>query len=102
MVKQLASAEVASPATNARRKRKRRKMEEFEIDWIPEDTGAPCEVDDCFLDVPAHTIDKICKAKFGHTNWARMAQMSPEDLIGNPHEFDYENGVIFFKNAHMV
>jgi hypothetical protein len=28
--------------------------------------------------------------------------MSPEDLVGNPHEFDYENGVIFFKNAHMV
>ena len=44
----------------------------------------------------------MCKAKFGHTNWARMGQMSPEDLVGNPHEFDYENGVIFFKNAHMV
>jgi hypothetical protein len=28
--------------------------------------------------------------------------MSPEELVGNPHEFDYENGVIFFKNAHMV
>ena len=31
-----------------------------------------------------------------------MGQLSPEDLLGNPHEFDYENGVIFFKNAHMV
>ncbi len=51
---------------------------------------------------PAHTIDKICKKKFGHTNWARMGQMSPEDLLGNPHEFDYENGVIYFENAHMV
>ena len=77
-------------------------MDEFEIEWIPEDTGAPYEADDVFLDVPAHTIDKMCKAKFGHTNWARMGQMSPEDLIGNPHEFDYENGVIYFKNAHMV
>jgi hypothetical protein len=44
----------------------------------------------------------LCKAKFGHTNWARMGQMSPEELVGNPCEFDYDNGVIFFKNAHMV
>ena len=42
----MASVEVASPATNARRKRKRRKMEEFEIDWIPEDTGPPYEADE--------------------------------------------------------
>ena len=39
-------------------------MEEFEIDWIPEDTGAPYEADECFNDVPAHTIDKICKSKY--------------------------------------
>ena len=76
--------------------------EEFEIDWIPEDTGAPYEAEDIHPDIPAHTIDKLCKLKFGHTNWARMGQMSPEDLVGNPCEFDYENGVIFFKNAHMV
>lgn len=75
--------------------------EEFEIDWIPEDTGAPYEADDT-VKIPAHTIDKLCKKKFGHTNWARMEQMSPEDLAGNPHEFDYENGVIYFKNAYMV
>ena len=98
----MASVEVASQVTSVKRKRKKRKMEEFEIDWIPEDTGAPYEADECFLDIPAHTLDKMCKAKFGHTNWARMGQMSPEDLVGNPHEFDYENGVIFFKNAHMV
>jgi|TARA_Y100000401_G_scaffold71820_1_gene57869 hypothetical protein len=79
-------------------------IDEFEIDWIPEDTGAPYEVDmtTTTIELPAHSIDKLCKKKFGHTNWARMGQMSPEDLIGNPHEFDYENGVIFFKNAHMV
>ena len=76
--------------------------EEFEIDWIPEDTGAPYEAEDIHPDIPALTIDKLCKLKFGHTNWARMGQMSPEDLVGNPCEFDYENGVIFFKNAHMV
>jgi hypothetical protein len=97
-VNQLASVEVASQATSAKRRKRKRRMDEFEIDWIPEDTGA----DELFLDIPAHTIDKLCKAKFGHTNWARMGQMSPEELVGNPHEFDYENGVIFFKNAHMV
>ena len=34
---------------------------ELEIDWIPEDTGAPYEAEDVFVDVPAHEIDKICK-----------------------------------------
>ena len=77
-------------------------MDEFEIEWIPEDTGAPYEADDILPDIPSHSIDKLCKAKYSLTNWARMGQMSPEDLLGNPHEFDYENGVIFFKNAHMV
>ena len=77
-------------------------MDEFEIEWIPEDTGAPYEAVDPLIDIPAHTIDKICKKNYGHTNWARMGQMSPEDLVGNPHVFDYENGVIYFENAHMV
>jgi len=71
-------------------------MEEFEIEWIPEAANEP------LIDVPAHTIDKICKKKYGHTNWARMGQMSPEELIGNPCDFDYDNGVIYFKSAHMV
>ena len=75
---------------------------EFEIYWIPEDTGAPYEAEDVFSDMPAHTVDKICKTKYGHTNWARMGLMSPEDLVGNPHEFDYENGIIYFKNANLV
>ena len=76
--------------------------DEFEIDWIPEDTGAPYEADDKFPEVPAHTIDKLCKKKYGHTNWAIMGLMTPEELIGNPHEFDYENGIIYFKNANLV
>ena len=78
---------------------------EFEIDWIPEDTGPPYEVDmtkPVLNDLPAHSIDKLCKKKYGHTNWARMGQMTPEELIGNPHEFDYENGIIYFKNANIV
>ena len=64
----MASVEVASQAINVKRKRRRKRMDEFEIDWIPEDTGAPYEADECFNDVPAHTIDKICKSKYGHTN----------------------------------
>ena len=77
-------------------------IEEFEIDWIPEDTGAPYEANDSFPDIPAHTIDKLCKTKFGHTNWARMGLISPEELVGNPCEFDYENGIIYFKKAYLV
>ena len=75
---------------------------EFEIDWIPEDTGAPYEAEDVFVDVPAHTIDKICKQKYGHTNWARMGVMTPTDLVGNPCEFDYTNGVIYFNNEILI
>lgn len=80
-------------------------MDEFEIDWIPEEMETPKNIPgviDALSEVPPHTVDKLCKAKFGHTNWARMGQMSPEELLGNPHEFDYENGIIYFKNSHLV
>jgi hypothetical protein len=81
-------------------------MDEFEIEWIPEDTGAPyTEVDmtePSFSEIPAHTVDKICKKKFGHTNWARLSQMSPTDLIGNPSEIDYAEGIIYFKHKTLV
>ena len=53
------SAKTNIDAAKLARKRKRRKMEEFEIDWIPEDTGAPYEAVE--EDIPAHTIDKIRK-----------------------------------------
>jgi len=76
--------------------------DEFEIEWIPEDTGAPYEADDALPEIPSHTIDKMCKRKFGHTNWARFDKMTPAELAGNPHEFDYENGIIYFKNAYLV
>ena len=77
-------------------------FDEFEIEWLPEDTGAPYEVDMLQSDTPAHTVDKWCKEKYGHTNWARMGMMSPEELHGNPHEFDLTQGIIYFKNARMV
>jgi hypothetical protein len=28
--------------------------------------------------------------------------MSPEELMGNPHDFDFDEGIIYFKNAHLV
>ena len=79
-------------------------FDEIEIEWIPEDTGAPYEVDmtRVEIDTPAHIIDKWCKEKYGHTNWARMGVMSPEQLLGNPHEFDFDEGIIYFKNALLV
>ena len=49
-----------------------------------------------------YQIDKICKRKYGHVNWARFDKITPKELLGNPHEFDYENGVVYFKNAYLV
>ena len=76
-------------------------IEEFEIDWIPEEDSSSV-IEDLAINIPAHTIDKMCKQKYGHTNWARIDLMSPNELLGNPHEFDYENGIIYFKNAYLV
>ena len=55
-----------------------------------------------FVDMPAHLVDKICKKKFGHTNWARMSQMSPIELAGNPCDIDYVEGIVYFKNRTLV
>ena len=80
-------------------------MDTIEVDFIPEDTGAPYEADmtePIPSDIPAHVVDKICKKKFGHTNWARMSQMSPVELIGNPCEIDYTEGIIYFKHARRI
>ena len=80
--------------------------EELEIDWIPEDTGAPyTEVDMTELppsDMPSHIADKLCKKKFGHTNWARLSQLSPTEMIGNPCEIDYVEGIVYFKNRTLI
>ena len=75
--------------------------EEFDITWIPE--GAEEDGDRMVeIDLPANTVDRICKKKYGHTNWAWMGQMTPTDLVGNPCEFDYTNGVIYFKNETLI
>ena len=80
-------------------------MEDFEleVDWIPEDTGAPYEADDFEeLEIATHTVDKICKSQYGHTNWVRMAAVAPLDLRNNSCDIDYEKGIIFFHKAINV
>ena len=80
-------------------------MDTIEIDWIPEDTGAPYEmdmVDVTISDMPTHQVDRICKKKYGHTNWARMSQISPVELAGNPCDIDYHEGIVYFKNRTLV
>tara|TARA_Y100001972_G_scaffold60558_1_gene74067 strand:+ start:348 stop:590 length:243 start_codon:yes stop_codon:yes gene_type:complete len=80
-------------------------MEEFEIEWTPEETEIPCEEEqrEVVVDInSSHIIDKICKIKYGHTNWARLSAVVPEELNGNPYDVDLEHGVVFFKNALMV
>ena len=78
----------------------RRTIEEIVHECIVE--FEPNEDVDVFDDMPAHTIDKICKKKYGHVNWARFDKIKPAELAGNPCEFDYENGVVYFKNAYLV
>ena len=80
-------------------------MDTLEIDWIPEDTGAPYEADmmePAISDMPAHIADKLCKKRFGHTNWARLSQLSPVELVGNPCEIDYTEGIVYFKNRTLI
>ena len=80
-------------------------MDTLEIEWIPEDTGAPYEADmmePSISDMPSHIADKLCKDKFGHTNWARLSQLSPVELVGNPCEIDYTEGIVYFKNRTLI
>tara|TARA_B100000123_G_scaffold186401_1_gene138971 strand:- start:1437 stop:1688 length:252 start_codon:yes stop_codon:yes gene_type:complete len=78
---------------------------ELEIDWIPEDTGAPyTEVDmlEANETIAAHTADKICMDKFGHKNWVRMDRIHPSETTKNPCEIDYEAGIVYFKNEVLI
>jgi hypothetical protein len=79
-------------------------FDEIEIEWIPEDTGTSYEINmlEPMYDLPGHTIDKICKKKFGHTNWARMSSLTPDELHNNPCEIDYDEGIVYFKYPRMV
>ena len=82
--------------------------EELDIIWIPEEeaknslTVENAQGVNELVDLPASTVDRICKKKYGHTNWARMGALYPEDLARNPHEIDYLEGIVYFKNLRMV
>ena len=75
--------------------------QEFEIEWIPEGEEQP-EDKEILVDIPANMVDKICKRKFGHTNWARMGAITPDELHRNPFEIDYNEGIVYFKNSINV
>ena len=55
--------------------------EELEIIWIPEEEAKnSLTVENAqgvseLVDLPASTVDRICKKKYGHTNWARMGAL---------------------------
>jgi len=82
--------------------------EEIEVIWIPEEeakynltvqnNAGYAEL----IDLPASTVDRMCKKKFGHTNWARMGAIFPEELTRNPHELDYLEGIVYFKHPRLV
>jgi hypothetical protein len=89
--------------------------DELEIEWIPEeDDFVPSyepenlEEFDAKIqefnhsDLPAFMVDKMCQKKFGHTNWARMANIEIKDLIMNPSIVDYNEGIVYFKNRRLV
>ena len=76
--------------------------EEFEIEWIPEDTGAPYQELDLFVNLTSEQVDKLCKNKYGHTNWARMGAVTPDDLLKNPHVLDFDEGLVYFKESRLV
>ena len=76
--------------------------EELEIEWIPEDTGAPYKEYEVFVDLTSEQVDKLCKKKYGHTNWARMGAVTPEDLLKNSHVLDFDEGLVYFKEARTV
>ena len=78
---------------------------ELEIDWIPEDTGAPyTEVDmlETEQTISANEADKICMTKFGHKNWVRMDRIHPSETAKNPCEIDYEAGIVYFKHEVLI
>ena len=72
--------------------------EEFEIEWIPEGEESTGDKE-IMVDLPASTVDRICKQNYGHTNWARISAISAEELHKNPAVIDYDEGIIYFKNS---
>ncbi len=72
-------------------------VEEFEIEWIPESTE-----DALVVDLPACTVEKINKKKPPHPTGANMGEVTPEELQRNPHSFEFDEGISYFKQARLV
>lgn len=47
-------------------------------------------------------IDKMCKQKYGHDNWAILGTVTYDEfLVNEVAHVDYDEGVIFFKRAEF-
>ena len=47
-------------------------------------------------------IDKMCKQKYGHDNWAIIGTVTEEEMQVNEVAYiDHDEGVIFFKKAEF-
>ena len=73
---------------------------EFEIEWIPEESSTPYEIDmaNVVIDTPSHIVDKLCKKKYGHTNWARMGVMSHEHVAS---QFSFRKNIQTLSYLHF-
>lgn len=90
--------------------------DELIIEWIPEEDEDAVPVFEenieeewdakietfNITDLPTFMVDKMCKKKFGHTNWVRMSNIEARELAMNPCVIDYNEGIVYFKNQTMV
>lgn len=63
------------------------KKKNFDLD------SAPLSVDQ---------INRICKRRYGHTNWARLTTVNIASLKLNPGDINYAEGVFYFHNATEI
>ena len=48
------------------------------------------------------SIDRLCKKKYGHDNWAIIGTVTEEEMQVNEVAYiDHDEGVIFFKKAEF-
>ena len=47
-------------------------------------------------------INRICKRRYGHTNWARLNTVDLASIRLNPGDISYVEGVFYFHNATEI
>ena len=47
-------------------------------------------------------IDRICKRRYGHTNWARLNTVDIASIRLNPGDINYAEGVFYFHNKREI